>query len=198
MLFVKIEDALSSVELLIFPRLYKETLELWQEGKAIIIDGKVSEKDQELKLLVNRAKEIIFDEAQKSIDDFKRMILAGGSPKKTYFNGARTEKKVATPVLEANFQKQPHSSNQVPPLRIIFLADLNNQDLLKVKELFSIYPGQSDVYFRITEEGKNKIIKTAFKVDNCGIALVIGSFSVNADPVNGCHVTLVFDGTGNQ
>ena len=167
MLFVKIEDALSSVELLVFPRLYKETLELWQEGRAIIIDGKVSEKDQELKLLVNRAKEIIFNEAQKSIDDFKRMVLAGGPPKKTYFSGARNEKKATVPVSESNSQKQSIPLNQTPPLRIIFLVDLNNSDLLKMKEIFSSYPGQSDVYFRITEEGKNKIIKTAFKVDNC-------------------------------
>jgi DNA polymerase-3 subunit alpha len=55
MIFVKIEDATTAVELLIFPRLLKETSALWSAGQAVIIDGKVSEKDQEIKVLVNRA-----------------------------------------------------------------------------------------------------------------------------------------------
>ncbi len=162
MLFVKIEDALSSLELLIFPRLYKETLDLWQEGRAVIIDGKVSEKDQELKVLVNRAKEISFENIQKSVDDFKRLILEGGPPKKTYNFAPKAEKPSATSPL-----KKEALENNNPPLKVIFLGELNNPDLLKIKQVFSSYPGSSEVYFRVSEEGKNKIIKTAFRVNNC-------------------------------
>lgn len=164
MLFVKIEDATNTVEFLIFPRLYKETINIWVEGQAVIVDGKVSEKDREIKVLVNRA--VVLDPLtpQKSIDDFKRILMEAGPVKPSYRNhysnsASNTNKStsVSTPAAVA-----------VPknPLRIIFLKDLTATDLLGLKEIFSSYPGVDEVYFKITEEGKAKIIKTAFRVEN--------------------------------
>lgn len=84
MLFVKIEDALKSVELLIFPRLYKETTDLWLDGQAVILEGKVSEKDKEIKFLVNRAAPLDPEAPQKSVDNFKRLMLETASHKNNY------------------------------------------------------------------------------------------------------------------
>ena len=164
MLFVKIEDATNTVELLIFPRLYKETINMWVEGQAVLIDGKVSEKDQEIKVLVNRA--VILDPVnpQKSIDDFKRILMEAGPAKPNYRNhyannnGSRPTSTMAAPVA-------PVVTSQ-KPLRIIFLKDLTVTDLPSLKEVFSSFPGSDEVYFKIVEEGKAKIIKTAFRVEN--------------------------------
>ena len=38
--------------------------------------------------------------------------------------------------------------------------------MLDLKQVFSLYPGEDEVYFKIIENGKAKIIKTAFKVAN--------------------------------
>lgn len=156
MLFVKIEDATNSVELLIFPRLYKETTSLWQEGQAVIMDAKVSEKDQEIKVLVNQASPLDSLSPQKSLDDFKRRLMAAGPPKPNFRQ--KYIKAAVSPTSQA--AKLP------TPLRIIFLRDLVGQDLVNLKEVFSSYPGEDDVYFKITENGKARIIKTAFKVDH--------------------------------
>ncbi|RJO59407.1 DNA polymerase III subunit alpha [Candidatus Parcubacteria bacterium] len=58
MLFVKIEDAVGGVEALIFPKLLQQTNELWREGRLVIMEGKVSDKDGEIKFLANTAREL--------------------------------------------------------------------------------------------------------------------------------------------
>jgi len=160
MLFVKVEDATNTVELLIFPRLYKETSDLWREGTTIITDGKISEKDQELKILVNRAQALNPLEPQKSVDNFKRILMEGGPVKNNNYqysqkNQVATKKETVLPaVLPSN------------PLRLIFLKDLAAADLEELKKIFARYPGADEVYFRITDGGKARIIKTAFRVKN--------------------------------
>jgi len=160
MLFVKVEDATNTVELLIFPRLYKETSDLWREGTTIITDGKISEKDQELKILVNRAQTLNPLEPQKSVDNFKRILMEGGPVKNNNYqysqkNRVATKKETVLPaVLPSN------------PLRLIFLKDLAAADLEELKKIFARYPGADEVYFRITDGGKARIIKTAFRVKN--------------------------------
>jgi DNA polymerase III subunit alpha len=54
MLFVGMDDGVSSVELLVFPRLYKEVHEKMEEGKVVIVEGTLSDKDDEPKILGNK------------------------------------------------------------------------------------------------------------------------------------------------
>jgi len=169
MLFVKLEDATNTVELLIFPRLLKETPDLWVEGRAIITDSKLSEKDQEVKVLVNRAFLLNPLEAGKSVDDFKKLLLEGGPVKKSYRPGGWNGREGGYNRIEPEKKTTPAPAAVKPtgnPLRIIFLHDLAAADLMELRKIFSLYPGDSEVYFRLTEEGKAKIIKTAFRVDN--------------------------------
>jgi len=58
MLFVRIEDAAGAVEILIFPKLLLQTPGLWVEGRLILVEGKVSDKDGETKLLADSAREL--------------------------------------------------------------------------------------------------------------------------------------------
>jgi DNA polymerase-3 subunit alpha len=58
MLFVKIEDLSGSTEVLVFPAILKETISTWQENKIVLIEGRVSEKEGEPKIIVIKVKEI--------------------------------------------------------------------------------------------------------------------------------------------
>lgn len=58
MLFVRLEDKLSSVEVLVFPRVLKEDMEVWEEGNMVVIKGKVSDKDDDAKVLASTAQVI--------------------------------------------------------------------------------------------------------------------------------------------
>ena len=71
MLFIKIDDSLANVECLIFPRLYKEKENIWEEGNILLIDGTVSLKDGEVKVLANNAWQIRNENFKENLDEFQ-------------------------------------------------------------------------------------------------------------------------------
>jgi hypothetical protein len=51
--------------------LLKDTIEVWVEGKAVIIQGKLSDKEHEIKILVDKAKAINLDNAESAFKSFR-------------------------------------------------------------------------------------------------------------------------------
>lgn len=171
MLFVKIEDAIQAVEVLIFPRLLKESPAIWQAGNTVVLEGTISEKDQELKILVNKAALLSENEAQKSVDEFKKLILEGGPAKnRSYYRkdysaeheAFKKNNSAAAPA--ANPPADPGLSAN--PLKIIFLNAPDPLSLEKLRKCFAAYPGEEEVYFKVIDSGQAKIIKTAYRVAN--------------------------------
>jgi DNA polymerase-3 subunit alpha len=58
MAFVKLEDVTGILEVVVFPKMYAKTLDLWEVDKIISVSGKVDEKDDRLTLLVDEARAI--------------------------------------------------------------------------------------------------------------------------------------------
>lgn len=177
MLFVKIEDAVASIEILVFPRLLKETAVIWTEGNVIICQGKKSDKDQEVKILANVVVALSAENLRESLDKFKTEVAA--AQKKYNGNRAYYANK------NANKNYSPHYSNvektaeeeitpnkiSKAPLRLIFNTEINSEMLGKLKELFMKHSGESKVYFKIKSDsaaqaGNSKIIETDFLVSN--------------------------------
>lgn len=166
MLFVKLEDATNTVELLIFPRLLQENSNLWIAGQAVITDSKVSEKDQDVKVLVNRALSLNPLTPQKSVDDFKKLLLSIGPAKTNRYSSYKFKSNEAVPVskkLEPAIEPIRLTGNI---LRLILLQNLESADLARLKKIFSLFPGGDEVRLKLTQDGKAQIIKTAFLVDN--------------------------------
>lgn len=84
MLFVKVEDSLMSVEFLVFPRTYKETESVWILGQAVIVSGTISEKDSEVKFLVDKAMALDYANPGESVDAFKKMMFNSPPAKKRF------------------------------------------------------------------------------------------------------------------
>ena len=59
MYFVKIEDLTGSIEIIVFPNLLNQTPDLWQENKLVLVQGRLSNKDDALKIIAGQAEEII-------------------------------------------------------------------------------------------------------------------------------------------
>jgi DNA polymerase III subunit alpha len=61
MAFASLEDELGKVSIVIFPKLFKEDPELWQEDKPILVTGRIDDRDDELSLIVEEATELSTD-----------------------------------------------------------------------------------------------------------------------------------------
>lgn len=55
MAFVKVEDLTGSQEMVVFPKIYSQNVGLWKEDQPILITGKVNDRDDEIKILVDSA-----------------------------------------------------------------------------------------------------------------------------------------------
>ena len=56
MAFVKLDDFTATIELVVFPKLFAITKELWRVDQPILVKGRVSEKDERLAFIVDDAK----------------------------------------------------------------------------------------------------------------------------------------------
>lgn len=55
MAFVQLEDLTSTAEIVVFPKLYQDTVELWVEGAKLLVTGTCSDKEGEKKILADSA-----------------------------------------------------------------------------------------------------------------------------------------------
>jgi len=62
MLFVTLEDLTGRVEALVFASLLEKNPIIWQEGKIVLLNGRLSEKDEQFKILCDEAKEVIIQD----------------------------------------------------------------------------------------------------------------------------------------
>lgn len=61
MLFVRLEDLSGSLEVIVFPTVLAETERAWQQDSLIVVEGKVSLKDEDAKIICSRVR-ILTDE----------------------------------------------------------------------------------------------------------------------------------------
>jgi len=166
MMFVKIEDQAANVEVLVFPSLLKMTGEIWQAGKVVLCYGRISDKDQEVKLLLGKAVELPLVNISEAIERFKNTKETGGrgannnSYGNSYGNGnshrGHTSVKKVLPAA-------------VPPaalasLKIIFNEEIKPEALASLKELLVKNAGNDKVYFKIFSPGGARVIETGFRV----------------------------------
>jgi len=73
MIFAKIEDETGSVESIIFPKILNLAPKVWEENKTVIILGRLSDKDNIKKIIVEDVAEINKENAEKTIKDFDQL-----------------------------------------------------------------------------------------------------------------------------
>lgn len=61
MVFAQIEDVTSKAEVLVFPTLLQKTNDVWIDGTIITVTGKISDKDEEIKVLADSAQKLTKD-----------------------------------------------------------------------------------------------------------------------------------------
>jgi len=162
MLFVKIEDRLSNIELLVFPRLLKETAEIWTEGNIVICRGRLSNKDNELKVLCDKAKKVDAGNVVKIAAEFQKTNNNGFKNGNSINNVSPPNPPVISP---KRLSVSAPDMNIIQPLKIK-INDVNDGGLLtKVKEQLTKSQGQVKVFFYVPNGAGMRIIETGFRVD---------------------------------
>lgn len=160
MLFVKLEDAIRNTEILVFPRLLKETPSLWQEGRVIIVQGKLSDKDHEIKLLANKAKQLSLENIVPLVNEFKKLEVRPKINKDAWMNNGFRKKKIEV-------DKPPVAPVEISnPLKLTFKDNLGETELAKLKTILLNNKGEDKAYFKINQNGQVKILETGFRVNN--------------------------------
>ena len=58
MAFAALEDELGRVDIVIFPKLFKDTADIWKEDSPVLVSGRLDNKDDELSLIVEEVEEV--------------------------------------------------------------------------------------------------------------------------------------------
>ncbi|HVM90296.1 MAG TPA: DNA polymerase III subunit alpha [Verrucomicrobiae bacterium] len=136
MVFTKLEDMHGEIEAVIFPRIYNEKPELWVADKAVVLSGRVQEKEGELKFLVETGYEITPD----NIDAIRRHV--------------------ATPNIDT-----PESvPAAIQAVTVRLRAHLPETILFKLRTVFDGHPGQYRVYFSVDNAGGQQKILSSYRI----------------------------------
>ncbi len=139
MAFVTIEDKTGSVELIVFPKAFEATTELWAVDQIILAKGKVSTKDregktgQDIKIMVDEAKPIAYDQA----------------------NGYQARRQRAP--REAAVEGVAPAAPSVGYLVISLLDASDSAVLLDIKRVLSEHPGPSEAILVLPGDPVRKI-----------------------------------------
>ena len=156
MAFVNLEDLRGSVEVLVFPSIYENTRQLWQEEKILVVRGRVDAKSRGSKVICESAQDYLL--ISRPVDEEKNRP---GSPFDRPFDS-----------LRAPAQGGPFDEAQGRPRRLhITIPRTGKQEqdierLGKVHSLLRSYEG--DDHFSIYLVGDGKRVQLDFPNDTTG------------------------------
>jgi len=166
MLFAKIEDVGGSTELLVFPKALKNMNDVFQAGRIIIASGRLSDKDGEMKLICEDAKEINKDNVLKIVKSFGSANNFYTTPAYATKNGVKNDfgNNTASSVLES-----------CPKTICLRINSLGAETTQKLKDIFFQYKGDHKVLLSVLSADGRKKIQTDYAValnDECRRALL--------------------------
>ncbi len=147
MLFVKIEDNRGDVEILVFPKVLEQDQHLWREDNIIICSGKISEKDEETKILCDWAWPL----SEHNLDEVLQKIASGAGNRQ----GAR------------GFYNKAAAAAPAEKFVSLTISEPVDFDVSrKLKAAIYDYPGTAIVEIIVNKKnGLSQKIKTSFRVN---------------------------------
>ncbi len=154
MLFVTLEDSVNSLEFLVFPKLYKEKEGQWEGATLAVVEGALSEKDGESKLLANKVWFVTENNLEMIVQELKSTPKSN-QEKRRFFANEKNLEDVSRPKIYSG------------QIIIKYPKGATKEFAGKVKSLFISLPGKRQVILKIDD----KLIKTDFQIDSSKEAL---------------------------
>ncbi len=157
MLFVGIEDTTGQSEILVFPRLYQENHEMWVADKIVVVEGRISTKDGQIKVIANQVWELTPELALDSYKATEELNLLDDKPqrKRRYNGGAQSpDGPAATAYADKVFNNAPRSRKATEPdiqrsLYITLPPNSGKEILNTLKDIICEQPGETTVILRL-------------------------------------------------
>jgi len=147
MAFVKMEDTTGHVDLVVFPKTFKEFQEIIKEDQLISISGKVSKKDGETNIICNSIV-VLSDE---TLEEITSMLASG-------MWVADNWSQSSSPANGQGFEDRSLS---------IKLSDKPDQEIVELlRDIFTRNPGMCQVYLVVSSAGGEQRVETDFRVEN--------------------------------
>ena len=157
MIFAKIEDFSGQTELLVFPKILEKTKELWLSDKLVLAQGQVSDKDGEIKILVNEVWPLGQDLKLPHLESTSASGRSSWSGNRNYANRPSPISQTAARINQA----VPQAFNKF----VVKIKSISHNDILtKLKQILLDYPGFTKVYLLIPGAQKTNKIETSFRV----------------------------------
>ncbi len=140
MMFATIQDVTGSLELLVFPKTFETTKDVWVEGRAVCVVGKTPEDEGDDKLFVERAYHLTKENALTLKSQLA--VNTGSSSIRNYVSESAL----------VNLERDG--------FEITFTPEQFKNKAEALKEILKKYPGDKTVYLKIGD----KTIKTQYSV----------------------------------
>jgi DNA polymerase-3 subunit alpha len=150
----EMEDLDGRLEVMVWPKVYAATKELWEEGEVLLVEGQVKAKENELQLTCDRA----------------RRYVLGEPPPQQPVRPARPAAQKSSAVKAEKKKDEPPAPKR--KLKIgIKQTDDKDGDLAtfyRLTDILKMYPGDDEVFLRVSNGGKISTLKmTQFCVRYC-------------------------------
>lgn len=175
MYFVMIEDTKGKIEVLVFPKVLERVLSVWEEGKLVLVEGRLSDKDGAYKLIADDAKELNQQEVETfmRIEQTKKIYGENNNDNKNDENndkngsGGETKNESAT-----NKQQLPEnipSANKATKLIVTLPQDATSEMLKNLSKFFnSCKAGNCKVFLH----HQNNKLQTPFMIEQTASILI--------------------------
>lgn len=158
MVFALIEDLTNKIEVLVFPKLLESTQETWVDGGKVIIEGKLSDKDGEAKILADKAYVL----TKESLKQFTRKAVPQSKP-------------------------QPKPLQNLPPSLLITIpSNLSREHLEQLRTLLQHHHTESGILpveLIVFRQGVPARVQTQYKVNKddsiiTSLSAIVGSAAI--------------------
>jgi len=144
MLFATIEDTSGSTEVLVFPRTFKENGHVWKEGVNMIVTGKITRRDNDPKVIVDRGWPL----TEETKDIYK-----------AHFQGKHVSSDMMRGLATGQTEgKEGEISIHIPP-------KLQPETRAGLKDILTHYPGTHRVYLSVKSGSDLQRIETSYRID---------------------------------
>lgn len=148
MLFCRLEDGISDCEVVVFPRVYQDTVDCWVEDKVVVVSGRPAEDAGKWKLLAEAAYEV----TPQNIDEIAK--LSPGLPVE-----------VECPPLDEQDGKIVDPMEQEEKAVVLYVsATLPETTVRKLREVFDANLGTQPVEFLIDDVGGQRRVRASSRI----------------------------------